>query len=161
MAARAQDASTPLLPFLWPMGSWNAAGCREKVTTIGIEPSCLSHVHVEGEQWGHLTNHEPGPKDGLRLGEARGASPRAGKLCVRSYPPAPPPQRRREGLPPWAGAGGPESPGRMAPGPVSSGRVPQERGAEWVPTGAWLRGVSLSRLWSPGAEQGAFPCVQL
>ena len=47
---------------------------------------------------------------------------------------------------PGMGPGEPESLGSMAPGPVSFGRVPQERDAEWVPGRAWLGGVSLSHL---------------
>lgn len=36
-------------------------------------------------------------------------------------------------MPTWVGLGGPEPLGSMAPEPVGSGKVPQERDAEWVP----------------------------
>ena len=148
-----------LFLFLWPVRSWNAAGCREKVT-VGIEPSCLSHVHVEGEHVGAPCHQEPSPQDGLRLGEAKVASFRAGKLCAHSYPPAPPPQPRREGLPPWRGTRGTRVSGQHGSGACELWEGPPGEGCRvgsWESLAGW--GIPESP-WLPGAKQAAFPCLQ-
>lgn len=144
-----QDPCTTLF-FFWLVGSWNPAGSERR------SPQELSPV-VSATCTGRQSRWGPGwAETGTQAvcsGQGNSVPTYAHRLCRLST-------GGRICRPGW-GWGDQSLWAAWLLRPIGSGRVPQERGAEWVPGRAWLGGVSLRRLWLPGAKQGAFPCVQL
>lgn len=104
--------------------------------------------------WGALLARSSTPWMKLRPQEPQGALLRAGKLCVHRCL-----LQGREGLQAWEKEWSPWAVRLLGTCRLQEG--PRGTDAEWVPGRAWLGGVFLSSLWSPGAKRSAFPCVQL